>query len=82
MKERIDYIMLNLSDVSPMLPVSNDEALTLLTVDDTAEMLMVGKNRVYELLNQGKIKGMRIGKSTWRIPKLSIYKFIKEQSSL
>ena len=47
MKERIDYIMLNLSDVSPMLPVSNDEALTLLTVDDTAEMLMVGKNRVY-----------------------------------
>ena len=82
MKERIDYIMLNLSDVSPMLPVSNDEALTLLTVDDAAEMLMVGKNRIYELLNQGKIKGMRIGKSTWRIPKLSIYKFIKEQSSL
>lgn len=82
MKERIDYIMLNLSDVSPMLPVSNDEALTLLTVDDAAEMLMVGKNRVYELLNHGKIKGMRIGKSTWRIPKLSIYQFIKEQSSL
>lgn len=48
--------MLNLSDVSPMLPVSNDEALTLLTVDDTAEMLMVGKNRVYELLNQSKKK--------------------------
>ena len=45
-------------------------------------MLMVGKNRVYELLNQKKIKGMRIGSSSWRIPKLAVYQYIQEQANL
>ena len=61
---------------------SLEDNMTLLNVEEAASLLMVGKNRIYELLNQGKLKGMRIGKSTWRIPKLSIYQFIREQSSL
>ena len=74
--------MLNLSEANQIYANSFEDAMTLLTVEDAANILMVGKNRIYDLLRQGKIKGMRIGKSTWRIPKLSIYQFIKEQSSL
>lgn len=45
-------------------------------------MLMVGKNRVYELLNKEELKGMRVGKSTWQIPKEAVLQFIREQSQL
>ena len=44
--------------------ILTEDNLTLLTTDEVAEMLMVGKNRVYELLNREELKGMRIGKST------------------
>lgn len=62
--------------------ILTEDNLTLLTTDEVAEMLMVGKNRVYELLNKEELKGMRIGKSTWRIPKEAVLQFIREQSRL
>lgn len=74
--------MKNLINDTAFYTESLEDNMTLLNVEEAASLLMVGKNRIYELLNQGKLKGMRIGKSTWRIPKLSIYQFIREQSSL
>ena len=74
--------MLNLSEANQIYANSFEDTMTLLTVEDAADILMVGKNRIYELLNQGKIKGMRIGKSTGRIPKISIYQYIQTQSAL
>ena len=74
--------MKNLNNDTTFYTESLEDNMTLLNVEEAASLLMVGKNRIYELLNQGKLKGMRIGKSTWRIPKLSIYQFIREQSSL
>ena len=74
--------MLNLSEANQIYANSFEDTMTLLTVEDAADILMVGKNRIYELLHQGKIKGMRIGKSTWRIPKISIYQYIQTQSAL
>lgn len=74
--------MKNLTNDTTFYTESLEDNMTLLNVEEAASLLMVGKNRIYELLNQGKLKGMRIGKSTWRIPKLSIYQFIREQSSL
>ncbi len=74
--------MKNLTNDTIFYTESLEDNMTLLNVEEAASLLMVGKNRIYELLNQGKLKGMRIGKSTWRIPKLSIYQFIREQSSL
>ena len=74
--------MLNLSEANQIYANSFEDTMTLLTVEDAADILMVGKNRIYELLNQGKIKGMRIGKSTWRIPKISIHQYIQTQSAL
>ena len=74
--------MPNLSEATPFSLNTLEDTMTLLTVEDASNILMVGKNRIYELLKEGKIKGMRIGKSTWRIPKISIYQYIQEQSSL
>ena len=74
--------MLNLSVANQIYANPFEDTMTLITVVDAADILMVGKNRIYELLNQGKIKGMRNGKSTWRIPKISIYQYIQTQSAL
>ena len=74
--------MLSLSEANQIYANSFEDTMTLLTVEDAADILMVGKNRIYELLNHGKIKGMRIGKSTWRIPTISIYQYIQTQSAL
>ena len=74
--------MFNSLDENQICTDSFEDTMTLLTVEDAANILMVGKNRIYELLKQGKIKGMRIGKSPWRIPKLAIYQYIQKQSAL
>lgn len=53
----------------------------IMTVHDTAEALYIGKNRVYELLKQGELKGFRIGR-VWKIPKEAVKKYIQTQSKL
>lgn len=42
-----------------------------LTPYEVMEILGFSKNKVYELLNQGTIKGVRLGK-TWRISKSAL----------
>ena len=49
----------------------------ILTVEDVCDILMVGRNRVYELLSTGELKGFRIGKRSWRIPKERVEEYIK-----
>ena len=51
----------------------------ILCVNDVCEILMVGSNRVYELLNSGLLRGFRIGR-TWRIPKKNLEAFIIQRS--
>lgn len=48
----------------------------ILTVSEVAEILVCGRNRIYELLSSGALKGFRIGKSNWRIPKKSLETYI------
>ena len=48
----------------------------ILTVADVAEILMCGRNKVYELLGNGSLKGFRIGKSNWRIPRKNLETYI------
>ena len=75
--------MKKVNQSDPTSTILTEYNLTLLTTDEVAEMLMVGKNRVYELLNkEEELKGMRISKSTWRIPKEAVLQFIREQSRL
>ena len=51
----------------------------ILCVAEVCEMLMIGRNRCYELLNSGALKGFRIGKNTWRIPKKSLEMYILQK---
>lgn len=47
----------------------------VLTVTDVAEILFVGRNTIYDLLNTGQLKGFRIGRN-WRIPKVNLEDYI------
>lgn len=47
----------------------------LLTPKDVMDILGVGKNTVYWLLDSGKLSGFRVGKS-WRIPIKNIQEFM------
>ena len=49
--------------------------IEVLTIEDLMEILFVGRNYAYKLLNSGSIKGFKIGRS-WRIPRSSIEEFI------
>ncbi len=53
----------------------------ILTVPEVSELLCVGKNRVYSLLESGQLKGFRIGR-IWKIPKKSIELFVRESAGL
>jgi len=53
----------------------------IMTVSDVAEALFIGKNRTYELLNKGVLKGFRIGR-VWKIPKAAVQEYILSQSRI
>ena len=53
----------------------NNESKTLLTVDQMCQLLNIGKNSAYKLLQSGEIQCFKIGR-IWKIPKDSIDKFI------
>ncbi len=58
-----------------------EEYPDILTVEETCEVLRVGYNALYDLLNTGKLKAFRNGRY-WRIPKTAIIEYIKEVSCL
>ena len=55
------------------------ENFEFLTVNDVMDLLCIGRNTAYSLLNSGQLKGFRIGRS-WRITReartTSIFPFI------
>lgn len=53
---------------------------SIMTVYELMETLKIGKNLAYQLLNDGTIKGFRIGK-TWKIPRKLLDDFIVESAS-
>lgn len=53
----------------------------ILSVEEACEALRVGYNAMYELLNSGKLKAFRNGRS-WRIPKVSIVKYILSNAEI
>lgn len=58
-----------------------DQYPEVLSVYDVAEVLGTGKNRIYELVNSGKLKAFRLG-NVWKIPKKSLMVFITESANL
>lgn len=53
----------------------------LMSIPDVMEALHIGKNRVYEMLNNGEIKAFRMGKP-WKIPKESVIQYVLSQAGL
>lgn len=58
-----------------------NEYLEILTTEEACEVLRVGYNTLYDLLQSGKLKAYRNGR-LWRIPKKSIIEYVIEQSKL
>ncbi len=54
-----------------------NEANEIYTVYDIMDILKIGENTAYRLLNEGKIKAFRIGKS-WRIQEKSLQEYIND----
>lgn len=51
----------------------------VLDVEDICKIFRVGRNRVYELLQTGQLGGFRLGR-TWKIPKISLEAYLRQQS--
>ena len=47
----------------------------VLTIAELREVLRIGRNAAYDLLNSGAIPAFRIGRN-WRIPKDSVKQYI------
>lgn len=43
----------------------------ILSPEEAAEALRIGENAIYELLNEGKLKAYKNGR-TWRVPKEAV----------
>lgn len=53
----------------------------VLSVEETMDYMLIGKNKLYSLLQSGKLKGFRVGRK-WRIPKKSIQDYINRECYL
>ena len=53
----------------------------LVSIEELCEMLFIGKNVAYELLQRKKIKAFRIGR-LWKIPKRSVEESILSESKI
>lgn len=51
----------------------------IVNINELTEMLHIGRNKAYELVNDKKIKSIRIGK-THKIPKCYIIEYIQNVS--
>ncbi len=49
---------------------------TILALEELCEILRIGQNKVYKMLNNKQILGYKVGK-TWRIPKENVISYIK-----
>ena len=58
-----------------------DEYGDLLTAYEVANLMSIGKNRVYELLSGGKLKAFRLGR-VWKIPRQAVIEFIAKNADL
>ena len=58
-----------------------EEYTDILTTEEACEVLRIGYNAIYELLNSGKLKGYRNGR-VWRIPKAAVQEYILTRSNL
>ena len=50
----------------------------IMEIDELCEMLGIGKNTAYQLLNDQEIDAFKVG-TVWKIPKKSVEEFIERK---
>lgn len=74
--------MYNLFQPTPsVLTTPREESAALMTPPELASYLGIGRGLAYKLLNDGEIKGFRIGKQ-WKVSKQAVDLYIANQSNL
>ena len=53
----------------------------VLSVDEFCDLMMLGRNQTYKLLNSGCLKAFRIGRC-WKIPKTAVIEFLQKGQSV
>ncbi len=53
----------------------------VISVKELCEILRIGRNRAYELLQTNQIKGFQMGRP-WKVPKVAVEEFLKNNSIL
>ena len=55
--------------------MTNHSEDDILTIDELCDILHIGKNAAYVLLNTGAVKAFRIGR-IWKIPRMAVSEYI------
>ena len=58
-----------------------NEIEDLITLDELCEILNIGRNAAYSLLNSHEIKAFRIG-GCWKIPRCAVTEYILRKSHM
>ena len=58
-----------------------DQYNDVVTIDELAEMLGIGRNNAYLLLRNNDIKSFKNGRS-WKVPKLAVIDYVMKSSGL
>jgi excisionase family DNA binding protein len=49
----------------------------VLTIKELREILYIGRNKAYEMLDRGEIRGFKLGRA-WRVCKDDVLRFLRE----
>lgn len=58
-----------------------DEYEYMMSAQEVCEVLRIGHNTLYALLNEGKLCAFRCGR-IWKIPKAAVEKFVLESAGM
>ena len=67
-KASINGVDISLPDTDPFL-----------TVDESCELLKIGRNAMYSLLRSGEVRAFRNGR-VWRIPREAISEYVRKHT--
>ena len=74
--------MINMFQNKPIAnKIHQDDSAVLFTPPELAAYLGIGRNLAYQLLNDGVIKGFKLGRS-WKVSKDVVDMYIAKQSHL
>lgn len=59
----------------------DNNSSSLITIDELCEILLIGKNTAYQLLQSGKIKCFKLNR-IWKIPRASVDEYILNNSKI